>query len=166
MRLDSMNKMMLCVSSLLMLTCIVTTVEAADVESIITPTLEPPAESHLQCYFCSQQTREDCDRLRVTTSCEVGEVCRTVVHNLSPFFGGDVTSFQLDCISKSMCNESDACNSEFGGDCIRCCDTNLCNNGSRDIGIATTEPTEGTQLLYRIQDEPHLICSYVFACFD
>ena len=65
-------------------------------------------------------------------------MCRQVVHRLSPLFGGGVTSFQRHCFPNPSSTESDECKAAFGGKCIRCCDSNLCNNGSIDIENPTT----------------------------
>ena len=90
-----------------------------------------PTTSSISCYRCSTINRETCDMLQTVQTCDFGQVCRIVERRLAPIFGGGVTSFQRGC-SPTSCTESDECKGTNGGDCIRCCDSNLCNSGGID----------------------------------
>ena len=93
------------------------------------PIPTPPAEPRRQCYVCSQSNRKECDKNLGYLTCSVGEVCRVVVNRLPQVLGGSVEAFQRDCITKADCVESDDCRGDFGGNCIRCCDSDFCNDG-------------------------------------
>ncbi|XP_062501579.1 uncharacterized skeletal organic matrix protein 2-like [Corticium candelabrum] len=99
------------------------------------PSATPPTSTNMtstpgiRCYSCSQPNKELCDTHQTENTCNAEEVCRTIVHKLPPRFGGDVTSFQRNCFPRSTCMESDNCNGQNGGDCIRCCDCDFCNDG-------------------------------------
>ncbi|XP_062513265.1 uncharacterized skeletal organic matrix protein 2-like isoform X2 [Corticium candelabrum] len=121
------------------------TIPTTDVApSTLSPTTPPPVTTSttpalLRCYSCSQKNKETCDSYPAAQTCSPGNVCRTVVHKLPQVFGGLVTSFQRHCFPQSMCNKLDDCNRNVGGDCIRCCNSDLCNDG--DI-----EPTTAPRL--------------------
>ena len=90
------------------------------------------ASSSILCYDCSTTSQEYCEKQQIVQTCNVGEVCRQVVHRLAPIFGGGVIAFQRGCFRNSICTESDECKGAFGGDCISCCNRNFCNNGAID----------------------------------
>ncbi|XP_062512225.1 uncharacterized protein LOC134188060 [Corticium candelabrum] len=100
------------------------------------------ASSSILCYDCSTTSQEYCEKQQIVQTCNVGEVCRQVVHRLAPIFGGGVIAFQRGCFRNSICTESDECKGAFGGDCISCCNRNFCNNGAIDnLTTETLVPT-------------------------
>ena len=102
----------------------------------------------IDCYFCTQDTEERClvnqqninlQRV-VRTTCNFDEVCTVRVQKVL----GDINSFLRGCFPKSGCQDSDDCNGQFGGDCIRCCDCDLCNNKDAQTAVsclADSKPT-------------------------
>ena len=120
----------------------------------------PTTTSSISCHSCSQRNRELCDASQAVETCGVGEVCRLVVHKLPSVFGGGGTSFQKGCFPKSDCFESDQCNDQSGGDCWRCCDSNLCNNG----GLKDFNTGNKTQSIKIFTVAKNFLCFFLY-CF-
>ena len=95
------------------------------------PTL-PTTELRRQCFVCADVNKDDCDKNRFEFTCSLGEVCRLVVNTEAQVLGGRVQAFVRDCASKADCLDSDGCLGDFGGNCIRCCDNDFCNDGDID----------------------------------
>ena len=100
-----------------------------------------PSGVPIQCYSCSTDSKDRCDEQQTLVPCEVGKLCRTVVHTLSSIFGGGVSSVQKNCFSRETCKELDECNTDMGGNCIRCCDCDRCNEGDIDTRPRCPEPS-------------------------
>ena len=101
--------------------------------NITLPTAMTTVEPSLRCYFCSQLSPDRCSGppQRLIRTCNVGQVCRAVVNFSTPSFPGDkIKSFIQDCFDASNCQGSDACSGPTGGNCIKCCDCDLCNDAT------------------------------------
>ena len=110
----------------------------------------PTATSPLLCYSCSRANREECDESQTVQTCDVGDVCRLVVFRVAQAFGGGVVSFQRGCFPNASCTESDECRGTLGGNCIRCCDSNLCNDGDIDTIPTTGNTNMNTYCLHAV----------------
>ncbi|XP_062501826.1 uncharacterized protein LOC134178927 [Corticium candelabrum] len=93
-----------------------------------------------RCYFCSLTSRVECDMHRETVTCGVGGVCRTIEYSLPQVLGGTTTSFQRGCVVETWCHVSNDCKSVSGGNCVRCCDSDLCNDGHFEANQTTATP--------------------------
>ena len=109
-----------------------------------------PTATSLLCYSCSRANREECDESQTVQTCDVGDVCLLVVFRVAQAFGGGVNAFQRGCFPNASCTESDACRGTSGGNCVRCCDSNLCNDGDIDTIPTTGNTNMNTYCLHAV----------------
>ena len=102
----------------------------------------------LQCYVCFGTTREQCDAMRRPVTCPPGYWCRTIVQTKAAVFGGGISLVLRGCWNSSLCQDSNNCTVDFRGPCIRCCDSDMCNEGNIDFAFATPtmQPTPPTPI--------------------